>query len=1596
MTVEALFESIKSGNPESVRSILLADKSLTSAKHKDASAKFDPDVELDAYKFLGAYIGACTPLQFAILSGQDSIARDILDRTVKDDLDITFGGGNTTLHLATFLGARDLVKSLLERGASRSVRNAKEYESFVGMSADKFVAVYVRDLLNNKEKTDRMMTCIEDGAPFCENEDMAMAMIDISGYSSLASLLEKALGKISSEVITEAVSSYMGKVSEIVFKHQGDIVKFLGTHFINYNTLTRVGDAILVTFGKHGGGADNQMTSSKRALVCCLEILSKHPTYEINIENWSQILKASSVIEFAKSDGIDTGMQTGEKTDVLDLGNFMKTAVLSLHVAVCTGGVQHVILGSLTQRLDYLIYSDSLDAMGEMLDGAKSGELSVSMDFVPMLGGNRPFRPVGTKFGVLNQEAIKSNYWRLQGSNAHMLALEPTIRDIGAPFTSPQIEKEAMKILETFINKSILSRLHVTRLEGSAGAIAKQAQMQRTISISSALAMRAEYRTVSIVFIKIHTGFYPEKAQKYLRLFLDKLEHFEGVFQQFSVDDKGQSILACFGLPPFVYENCALFAVHAVAAFALNLTEEERNHLSFAVTTGEILFGTDKGDVINVAARLVSMNKNGTLVIDDRTKDALKGKNVPIQIWQISSFRSTANRAAVKKILVQNRTERDKFTHRFRLWHSKDVPKAVLLVEGESGMGKSILLGFLRDLISENEIPSCTAHGSEVEQMNAYGVIRQMLVDLMNLESMSEDGGTMTSSMQTVTTRYSVGFEIQKRDVERILMETGENPAYAHLILEMVTGTDDVNGTKLRTAIPDFQTSQNIANAEGRKSIFKSILQSTITHLITKHNVALLLDDAQIETFGAVSVDPKLLEDIYNQCHGNLLHTDALIRHLLGSNEFIYVDEAGVLCAHQTDDTKRFLSRTVEMVVMNQFDVLHSDIQAILINASVLGQYFNLVEVLVLMGNSTMTPEDLKQIILKHDHYEYLKHVENLRSGAGNLGVGSGYEYFFRHISITNAIYQSIAFSERERLHFLIAEHYDQVTVATPSKKIQLLPLLCYHYGRTRNSAKILSLNAELGFEFTKSGHYYESVKTLRLAHNYLDDNISSMSGSLTSDQLYLLMPKFHCEILASLAFGEAKLKNFTGAKEAILRYLNFTDTEWPQTPKQIKKETIRSIKRLIQYWIKSNGGKRDIPISRKSPKTVHPDWFHFHRTALMSKLLVSLYGGLDKGYVLISIFWNLTHSLVTCETNPEYLFEMMMWTSFLFAQQGSASALRLSKWAIRQCDILRARCGSAIRTVFNFYGGLQFSFFCKVSEGIRITGEYEKYCLERRINYEIYAAIVISSVCPLYAGDLFASRRKVTESLLSDMRRISVFWLSCFMSNLQLECFFCRDTLNYQKYNAIEKEFESQVVEAFKIRAGSSSKIGTIVGKLMQESNAEDVMKATKDALDAILSVSVSVSHHMSTMTSLVSCIACTSLAYFFRSKLSSIPQLKDLITTISTFIVKLEPLARHAFTGRFAKTLCIVGRLHLMNARTKCVKIIRKFMKHPELKDRLGIGGEASFVGAICCALIGLSSSNENEARLNTNRAVDMFQGMKARRLVDWAEREMKFAVI
>ena len=153
-TIAHFFTAIEKGDAEAVRSFITTNKSLTQVRHKSVQWKYDMDIEMDAYKFLGAYLGQLTGLQLSLLKGHDRIAHDIIDATLDtSDLDLENGGGNTALHMATFLGARDIVRRLLERGCNAARKNAKGFKPMDVLDDEEMRKIYSSaDIsLNNAE-----------------------------------------------------------------------------------------------------------------------------------------------------------------------------------------------------------------------------------------------------------------------------------------------------------------------------------------------------------------------------------------------------------------------------------------------------------------------------------------------------------------------------------------------------------------------------------------------------------------------------------------------------------------------------------------------------------------------------------------------------------------------------------------------------------------------------------------------------------------------------------------------------------------------------------------------------------------------------------------------------------------------------------------------------------------------------------------------------------------------------------------------------------------------------------------------------------------------------------------------------------------------------------------------------------------------------------------------------------------------------------------------------------------------------------------------------------------------------------------------------
>ncbi|KAI8843112.1 hypothetical protein BC829DRAFT_401078 [Chytridium lagenaria] len=558
-----------------------------------------------------------------------------------------------------------------------------------------YVTKYVRELVTNQDKRDVVVKALLDHKPYVETEFMAVAMIDISGFSTLTTLFTDLLGKLSSEVISAGTGEYIEKIAPIVLGYGGDIVKFLG-------------DALLVTFCANDPFEDHASIKS-RAIMCCTEILLEHPTHAIDVKRWANAMSSAK-------DPFDRYDSNGGTR------NMKRSEVLTLHAAVACGMVSRVIIGLPSFRLDYFVVGDCLHEIGPLLDGTKSGQLGVSHQISEIFPESLSFLKDLEQIILYSEHLEAIRFSGSRSSQGHRGSITGTTTIKTIPVQSNIVDLD-MSFLTTFINQSVMARMRDSDIVLSATQSSPAGLKRRVTDFKS------EYRTLSVLFMKPLKAFGLEESQIYMEEFLKSLMTYNGVFLQSSVDDKGQTFLACFGLPPFANENGCHNAIKTAVMFQTALKRRVVGaKFSMSIATGSVFFGTVGtrgrkeagflGDVFNLAVRLLSIEREYRLIAIDRTtrdavkndfvcmhlgKHKVKGKGKQVDVWGIPSD-GLGSRARRKKEFTDpmgNVDELEALKASFDAWRLGITRKNLALVEGTSGMGKSNLLAFLEKHISQ-------------------------------------------------------------------------------------------------------------------------------------------------------------------------------------------------------------------------------------------------------------------------------------------------------------------------------------------------------------------------------------------------------------------------------------------------------------------------------------------------------------------------------------------------------------------------------------------------------------------------------------------------------------------------------------------------------------------------------------------------------------------------------------------------------------------------------------------------------------------------------------------------------------------------------
>ena len=282
----------------------------------------------------------------------------------------------------------------------------------------------------------------------------------------------------------------------------------------------------------------------------------------------------------------------------------------------------------------------------------------------------------------------------------------------------------------------------------------------------------AELRRVSVLFINLpglDQDTELENAQSIARLIQRSVYHYEGSINKINVDDKGITVVAALGLPPFSHEDDPARGVQAALMIRRELTKLNVPS-TIGVATGRIFCGsvgndsrreyTIIGNAVNLSARLMGAasgqdeliaNYVVPILCDRLTYDSakevvefetlppqrVKGRTEPVEVFHALATQKSVVRS--KTELIGRQEEKTLIAAALQEL-SRGTPHQTLILQGEAGIGKSRLF---EDLIRQAEtldVNMFTGTGDAIEKSSPYHAWRSIFNQIFGMEELLAKG----------------------------------------------------------------------------------------------------------------------------------------------------------------------------------------------------------------------------------------------------------------------------------------------------------------------------------------------------------------------------------------------------------------------------------------------------------------------------------------------------------------------------------------------------------------------------------------------------------------------------------------------------------------------------------------------------------------------------------------------------------------------------------------------------------------------------------------------------------------------------------------
>ncbi|KAJ3111924.1 hypothetical protein HDU96_005153 [Phlyctochytrium bullatum] len=1160
-----------------------------------------------------------------------------------------------------------------------------------------FVSRYVRRQLKSLDpaKWERIRGCLESGRAFAEEAFLAVVMIDISGYSKLTSELST-LGRLASEVITKSLGQYLDKVIHVVGQFNGDVIKFLG-------------DALLISFEadpETQHHSDSEANVVLTALHFLVTVMTSLPTAVFDMNPFSdaamamlesstestRVLRLHSALWCGRATHVIAGL-VEERLDYFIAGEFASAIEAALNLAKrdeigISPSVAEVVEETLginfnrTNRASYATVDNRDIVTLHQLLGQRRGHgcltSSPYIEFpqvLPNVVNVSPQRDVETSRLFVNDamvykiRSISSNASQQQSSDIssgvdmgdYRTVVVVFVKLVDLAFSLDAVQEALVAFLSC-----------VRRFRGVFQQVAVDDKGTTLLAAFGLPPLTEEANALNAIHSLMAFGEIGEESK--FGNFVAGVSSGDLLFTRIGND----------------YRSEASFVGDAICTAA--------RLMSFSTQKNVVVFDNTIKPFLPTRYPIESLG--GV---------KLKGKPCEIDLFQIRLSVGDATvkmrpslggnpNASVETAKVRYGYKKERETLKETIvnwieWHKEGgdesrKPCVACAIVGPMGSGKSSFLESTISLLRERGAETCFTFGTELRYLTPLYALKNILIFIY--ESFGRRLATeQANSLSTLgesnhvlrrpRSQISIGLlnqadnrEVLRRFMEkydlnqeltpmlRVLLGHETSEKYGQTLLSVKkTAVIERDAIKVVTVaivnrftlseptcfiIEDLQgfflfTVRSTNGREVEKLLEVQSLSKIELKGMARHDIETIFLTG-LREMGVKSIHSSIADELLERCEGMPLKASLMVQAILQSKE-VFTVRYGCLITIGTPDTiDRLFSASVGTFILAEFDRLQPDCKEVLKKASILGPQFLAEQIQGL--DPELTSEALASLLREARKAKFLRE---------QYGLDWEEEYAFRHVSLRNAIYESIPFTVRQRLHLLAAKFFERQ--CNDFNKRSLWPIICHHLNQAKEFEQSHSKMIDsLLIREKLFNSAYDIISEL-IKHTLLNKDM--LSGNSDWKLLQFRIPLSQitiARILAMLAVCSSTIGNSANeVQELSFLALDASGFPWPRTPQEGTRAILKGIWMHYKLVRMTHKGKKALSLSAQNPFRLHCESLLLAYEALFYVFYYKSSAQTWESLLLALQAFNV--SIANADIVPEHFLRCCFQAAFIVSQAG-------------------------------------------------------------------------------------------------------------------------------------------------------------------------------------------------------------------------------------------------------------------------------------------------------------------------------------------------------